>query len=54
MMNYEEINEYLKGHSPVFGEAGLPEDKFYWNLETIEELVRQYRNLAYSIFRYKD
>ena len=38
MMNYEEFYEYLKGPSPVFGELGFPDDRYYWNVETIEEL----------------
>ena len=37
MMNYEEFYEYLKGHSPVFGEFGFPDDRYYLKVETIKE-----------------
>ena len=38
MMNYEELHEYLTGHSPVFGEFGFPDDRYDLKVETIEEL----------------
>ena len=33
MMNYEEIYEYLKGHSPKGLEFGFPVDRDYWNVD---------------------
>ncbi len=32
-MNYEEIYEYLKVHSPEGVEFGFPDDRDYWNVE---------------------
>ena len=37
MMNYEELHEYLTGHSPVYRELDFPDDRYYWKVETIEE-----------------
>ena len=33
MMNYEEIYEYLKGHSPKGLEFGFPDVSNYWNVD---------------------
>ena len=33
MMNYEEIYEYLKGHSHKVLEFGFPDERDYWNVD---------------------